>query len=769
MTNGRRRGAAVFLFFCLTALTTAPQAYAQISPDKGTIRGVVLDRADGSPIDDVSVRLQDAGTTVKTDATGRFELTGVTPGRHELYVSLVGFILVRRNVVVTPGATVELTIVLSEGTGTYSETVDVVGAERFREQEKSVPAQQTLGSAEIQNLRNLLTNDPMRAIQVLPGVTTGDDFRSEFAVRGSPFGRMNFTFDGIPTSFLLHTVQQVQDGGSIAMVNGDILDGITLLNGSYPQRYGNRLGAELDFQMREGSRDRTQTRIGVSGTDASIVVEGPLGAAKKGSWLFSGRKSYLELLLKQITDDDDDLGFGFVDAQSKIVYDLSARHRAELSVVVGRSKLDQGAPLNDVDTVADGANRAFLTNGAWRFSPSPRVTVTSRVALALQRFSNVNPAGLEIGRGSAREVTGRADIIATPSPRFTVEAGAQVHHIQREEEVTFIFDDVTRRETLTVGDAAGRLSSAYGQVRWTSANRGSVTVGGRVDHWSLTGDLGGSPWVQAELPLFGSLKLRGGAGIHRQFPTFEEVGGPNAPRLFPDPSLRPERAYHADAGIEQALGASARLQVTVYNRQEHDLVRHYGAELQRGSGSFPPGTFSPGGWANSLDGHARGVELLVQRRSNRGLSGWLSYSFGVNRYRDQLTGESFDGDYDQRHTLNAYGMQRITNRFSLAGKLRVGSNTPVVGYWEQRNGDYFVGSTRNALRVPVYARLDLRANRTFNWQTKRLTLFVEVMNVLGRENVRYERPGVNSRTGQAFGIFSTMIPRVPSAGILLEF
>ena len=72
---------------------------------------------------------------------------------------------------------------------------------------------------------------------------------------------MNFTLDGVPTSFLLHTVQQVQDGGSIAMLNGDILDGITLLNGSYPQRYGNRLGAELDFHMREGSRDRTQTQV----------------------------------------------------------------------------------------------------------------------------------------------------------------------------------------------------------------------------------------------------------------------------------------------------------------------------------------------------------------------------------------------------------------------------------------------------------------------------------------------------------------------------
>ena len=39
-------------------------------------------------------------------------------------------------------------------------------------------------------------------------------------------------------------------------------------------------------------------------------------------------------------------------------------------------------------------------------------------------------------------------------------------------------------------------------------------------------------------------------------------------------------------------------------------------------------------WANTLTGYARGAELLVQRRSNTGLSGWLSYSFGVNRYRD---------------------------------------------------------------------------------------------------------------------------------------
>ena len=324
----------------LVWLASAPALAQEAAPAAiGIVRGVVVDRADGTAIGDVSVRVQDAGAPVRTDAEGRFELAGVPAGQQTLYVSVVGFILVKRTIDVRPSEPLELTIALSEGTGTYSEAVTVAG-ERFREQERSVPAQQTLGSGDIQNLRNLLTNDPMRAIQVLPGVSTGDDFRSEFVVRGSPFSRMTFTLDGVPTSFLLHTVQQIRDGGSIAMLNGDILDGITLLNGSYPQRYGNRLGAELDFHMREGSRDRAQLRFAVSGTDASMVAEGPLGGGKSGSWLVSARKSYLELLLKQI-DDNDDFGFGFSDIQSKLVYDVAPAHRAELTIVAGRSRLDQ--------------------------------------------------------------------------------------------------------------------------------------------------------------------------------------------------------------------------------------------------------------------------------------------------------------------------------------------------------------------------------------------------------------------------------------------
>src|SRR5206468_9457094 len=108
--------------------------------------------------------------------------------------------------------------------------------------EPAVASEQTLGGRELQQLRGILTNDPLRAVQVMPGVAAGDDFRSEFAIRGAGIQQMNFTFEGIATAFLLHTVQQVHDSGSVAMVNGDVLDEITLLSGAYPQRHGNRTG-----------------------------------------------------------------------------------------------------------------------------------------------------------------------------------------------------------------------------------------------------------------------------------------------------------------------------------------------------------------------------------------------------------------------------------------------------------------------------------------------------------------------------------------------
>jgi hypothetical protein len=71
--------------------------------------------------------------------------------------------------------------------------------------------------------------------------------------------------------------------------------------------------------------------------------------------------------------------------------------------------------------------------------------------------------------------------------------------------------------------------------------------------------------------------------------------------------------------------------------------------------------------------------------------------------------------------------------------------------------------------VPVYSRLDIRANRTFSLRATRITLFAEVLNAYARDNVRASSPGINGANFQAFGLFDSMFPLIPSAGLSLEF
>jgi carboxypeptidase family protein len=722
----------------------------------GSIRGTVVDTRGGTGVRDVSVRLQSTGRTVSTDESGRFELTDVPAGAQELYVSAVDFLLVKRAVTVVGGETVEVTIALTEGTGTYAETVDVrASAPQTTRQDEPVPAEQTLAGVELQQLRGVLTNDPLRAVQLMPAVAAGDDFRSEFAIRGADVNHTVFTFEGISTPFLLHTVRQVHDTGSVAMVNGDVLDEITVANGSYPQRFGDRTGAEIDFRMREGARDGAHAHVSVSAIDASAVVEGPIGAAKRGSWLASVRKSYLDLIVDRLYPEQN-VSFGFADAQAKAVYDVTPRHQVQVAITAGRSRLERDPSLLNPGNLRDGDNESVLGVVTWRYLPSASFRVTQRFAADVNRFDNTSRDGADLDSGDARETIYRVDLAKTISTRTTLEAGGEARWttgIGREQRLSgsaFVL-----RESF---NASATTDSAYGQLRL-----GPITSGVRVDHHSLTSETYASPWAQALVPLSARLALRAGGGIYRQAPDFFEVLGTRG-----TPSLQSERAYDLDAGVEGRVGGTARWQATLYDREDRDWLQLPFSEMRIVNGRFVNAS-TTSRYVNALDGYSRGVELLLQRQTPNGLSGWISYALGFNRDRSRATGETFWGDDDQRHTVNVYGNYRVSDRMSFSARFRAGSNFPITGYWDAHDDAYFVGTERNTVRVPYYSRLDVRMNRTFTWSQKRLTLYLEGINVYNRSNVRFGTPIVDRQTFLATRMFETMVPLIPSVGVLLEF
>jgi hypothetical protein len=726
----------------------------------GNVSGRAVDAKTGAPLEKVLVTDRESARSTLSDGQGRFDLRDLPAGVRRLVIDVIGYARLERDVTVIAGQTIDLELPLSEGTGTYAESVTVKG-DVFRAADATVAAQQTLGAVDIQNLRGVLADDPLRAVQVLPGVVTGDDLRSEFSVRGSDFNHLNLTVDGFSTPFLLHTVRAIEDkssSGSVAMINSDILHEVTLLSGGYPQRFGNRTGAETDFRLREGSRERRHARVAVSGTNASGVFEGPIGRTRRGSWLASVRQSYHNLIVHQLRDEGLDVSFS--DAQAKLVFEPAPSQRFELALLAGRSRFQRVRDDLDTSDLFVGRNASGVAVAGWR-KTGTRGLLSARMLGAYNQFTNDLADSVNLDKGHDTQAAARVDATTTVAG-LPVEAGASIDWVDQARRRTRFSNTLNQYTSINdFRDHAAR-TGAYTQIRWQPGPL-LVTPGVRADHWSLTGEATASPWLQAEWKMTASMAVRGGAGVYRQFPDFEQVIG-----ALGLPDAVAERADHFDLGFEHRLGANTRWQVTLYDRQETGMFRRPGAESRLVNGRVVRGVPSAP-YRASLDGYARGVEVLLQRKSPNGLAGWVSYAFGRNAYHDRLTGESFWGDLDQRHTFNLYVFYRTSDKFSVSGKLRTGTNTPAPGYYSAQGDVFFLSETRNTLRLPFYSRLDLRANRTFTWPHKRLTLFAEVVNVFNRENVRFNPPGVNTRTGQVSRLFQTLIPVVPSAGILLEF
>jgi hypothetical protein len=88
---------------------------------------------------------------------------------------------------------------------------------------------------------------------------------------------------------------------------------------------------------------------------------------------------------------------------------------------------------------------------------------------------------------------------------------------------------------------------------------------------------------------------------------------------------------------------------------------------------------------------------------------------------------------------------------------------------ERIGGTYYVAASRNTTRLPVYARLDARADWVFTYRKRRLTLFIETLNALNRRNLGPADWGVNLTTGVVNGLVEKGFPLLPSAGVLIEF
>ncbi len=750
-------------------------------PPLTSIHGKVIDLKSGEPIAKALVAIRSQHLQTVTSATGEFQIDDVLPGRADLYVSAVGLELLREKINLQAGIANEVQLLLGQDALRRTDSVRV-NAGPFAHVQTEAPVEYSITNTELKNLASVLFDDPMRSVESMPGVAANNDLYSQFAVRGAGPSEVGVFVDGAPLTNPFHDV--LDDRGnavSVGLLQSGFLDTVALLSSNVPAQYGDFTGSVLDVDTREGDSSRTSYRADVSMVAATMSAEGPLGADKKTTWIASVRKDYVGVLV----GGNSGLGLSFYDTHGTLAYTPNARNKILLSGIYGETDVaKKDSSILGIDQLKEATSSSALASARWIWS--------NPVALSRAQFyasidsANDKDSGQElIERSNGQETGYREDFTGQLGKHNVFEAGGiyrQLHRDYLKREPWNYATETFSNSLIQSASLSSNVSQpgAYIQDSLALADkRINMVVGGRWDNFSVNNVSVLLPRLSLSIAPLTQTRLTFAAGQYSQFPDIVDLFGE-----FGTPRLRPQRSNQASVAVEQVIRERLRIHLETFDRQERDGIYSAASQFRLAA---------PGGailypqlgpvLANSLRGYSRGLEFVVQRRSDNGLSGWIAYTLGYSRFTDATTGAHFWGDYDQRHTLNVFASYRAGASLNFSANARYGSGFPITGYvgppiqyqgfqYSQYDGDQFfpLTATPNHIRMPAYFRLDTRVNKAFYRKRSKFTLYAEVTNLTDRTNPQYWGfvPDM-VQDGYLEAGRGNLLPIIPSVGINVEF
>jgi len=221
--------------FCLMALLVPLPSYGA---DTGTVKGKIIDKADGEGVYGASVTI--GGTTIgtATDMNGNFTLQNVPAKQQKISVSIVGYAPASQIVTVSTGQTAVVNLQLGQTTIMASEVV--VGASLYKQDRLEVPVTASVVSNEKIRQEPSATLD--KTLEEVPGLninrsagysTSTVQIRGSNTFQGGAIGtRVQGLYDGFPIN--------TPESGEVvwATVNMNAADKVEILKGAAATLYG---------------------------------------------------------------------------------------------------------------------------------------------------------------------------------------------------------------------------------------------------------------------------------------------------------------------------------------------------------------------------------------------------------------------------------------------------------------------------------------------------------------------------------------------------
>ena len=795
-------------------------------PITASINGFIRDDASGEPISYANVFLSNSSLGAATNSDGYFVISEIPLGLYELNATMIGYAVFKKKVDLSLGESIRLEIRLKEEAIKGTEVL--VTAERQKFERSMESSQIALDLREINSAPAFVEPDVFRTLQMLPGVQTTSDFSSALYVRGSTPDQNLIMLDGIAVYNPYHL------GGIFSTFNTDAIKEADFHAGGFPARYGGRMGAILNVINREGNTEKITGSANLSLISSKALIEGPLPKWKgmKGSWMISGRRTYIDKVVDALAlpsgsknSDGSDVPlrfpYYFYDYQIKANLDIDQDHRLTFTRFYGDDVLDfsyedpSETVRNENVTIQQDSKFGLdwpwgnQTNGlTWRWIVSPKMITKTFLSNSRYRFDfdlffqnrdlytysdstainfiNFNWNIYDI----IKDRTLETEVQYKYSNDHEITGGFQIKKIRFD--LGIQYDLETQDTSFTWNPLSLKNNtqeiSFFLQDRWEVSKRLKIRSGLRLTDYNLHKKIYADPRIGMKYHISDDIALKANWGLYHQFLTTANNQDENL-RLVElwlgIPKEKPASvSEHVIGGIEYMSPRNIFYRIELYQKTFENLLT-----LKQDNANEYEGTSQDSTMNEFWDtrGNSNGIELLVKKSSGK-FNGWIGYTFSETKYYTEPSGWH-NPNFDRTHTINIVGNYDLTSDLELSAALTQSSGNPytkILGRvydWEQSlyNDSYwypidsYLVGAKNTERYDDYFRIDIGMTRKGgNLFGLEYDTYWQIMNLTRHINIlsyRY-RTKTDPLTGNQLGVQRQPIPMFPlifTFGVKFEF
>ena len=717
--------------------------------ERFTISGYVQEEKSGENLIGVSIYDETSNKGTTSNQYGFYSIT-LEKGTYKIVYSFIGLNTITKKL--TLDKNIRLNISLSEKSILADEVV-ISSEKQDKNIESSDMGQAKLKVENIKQLPVILGEvDVLKSAQLLPGIQSGGEGNSGLYVRGGGPDQNLILLDEAVVYNAAHLF------GFFSVFNADAIKDINIIKGGMPAEYGGRLSSVLDISMKDGNNKKYEADGGIGLLSSRLTLQGPI-QKNKSSFIFSGRRTYVDILSKPFMKEDNAFngsGYYFYDLTTKVNYRISDKDRIFLSGYFGRDVFSFRNSDSGIGIEIPWGNAT--TSLRWNHLFNDKLFLNTSIIFSDYRFEfNINQSDFELKIFSGiNDWNTKVDFLYQPNQRHTIKFGSNYTYHE-----------------FTPGNASGKSGDVVfepDEIFKQYSNEGAIYLS---DDFDLTDDLK----IHAGLR-YSSFQHSGYISFRDYLKNEIEVNNNNYRHLEPRLSFRyklnstssVKGAYTqnyqyihlastasvslptdlwvpSSAGIEPkfadqyAIGYFKNLKDNVYETSIEAYYKEMTNLIEYKEGVLPEDNTN----SSSDDafvfgnGDSYGIELLIRKNKGK-TTGWIGYTLSkTTRYFDEINnGIAFPAKYDRKHDLSITATHKLSEKWTLSGVFIYATGNAITLPTERYmiGGNIFTEYTsRNGFRIDPYHRLDIGATYTVK-KNKRFqsSWNFSIYNIYSRKN-----------------------------------